>query len=269
MPSKLVADRQKSARSVLALSGTQVPTIVARLTELLTPYLQGDERLPDIELFVQLVLRLLDAACTRMMEADRANHAERDDDHAPRKERNRTVKALYHELTATRELLKGVFGRAAARALGFSGITPRDPVALSLFADHVLQALRERDLPPPKIPSITWDPSQILGRLTALHNQLDRLLEDLRAERIQAVETHLNKHRTIAEYDDRFGRAATFLEALFRLAGADDLAERVRPSRRRPGRTSPPRTKPAPAAAPRARRPRSKRGARPPGPGAG
>lgn len=254
MPSKLVLARQKSARAVLALSGQQVRTIVARLTDLLTPYLRGDERLPDIELLVQLVLRLLGGALDRMMEADHANDIERSDDHAPRQARDRTVKALYHELTGTRNLIKSVFGYAAVRAFGFSGITPRDPVALKRFAGHVLGALRERDLPPPQHPSISWDPSQTLGRLTALRDHLDRLLDDLAREQRQIEETQGQKHVSITAYDDRFRRVAAFLEALFRLAEADDLAEHVRPSRRRPGRTATPSAKPAPASRPRTRK---------------
>ncbi|HEX2570903.1 MAG TPA: hypothetical protein VH877_15195 [Polyangia bacterium] len=262
MPSKLVIDRQKSARSVLALNGPQVQTIVARLTDLLTPYLRGGERLPDIDLLVQLVLRLLDDACDRMLAADQANDQERADDHVPRQERDRTTKALYHELTGARDLLSSVFGRTAARALGFAGITPRDPVALARFAGRIVHTLQEQELPPPKHPSITWDPRQTVDRLAELRDHLDRLLTDLAVEQSQADSTQGRKQRSIAAYDDRFRRVVTFLQALFRLAGADDLADHVRPSRRRPGRLAPPKPKPDPAAPrPRKRTPGSSPGA--------
>jgi hypothetical protein len=237
MPSKQVTDRQKSASAVVAAGEAHADRVAGELETLLSPHLRKGEEVPNIALLTHLVTRALADARDRMVDADEKHFAELADDTGPREARDETAGALYSELTDLREWLVGLYGAAATRRLGFSDVTPRDPVALERFASEVTKALKSQALPQPRRKGVEWDAAETVEKLDGLRAALSQHIQDVAREAREGEATLAGKNAAMSAYDERFSRAATFLTGLFRLAGHLDLADRVRPSPRRPGQT--------------------------------
>ncbi|HTN82678.1 MAG TPA: hypothetical protein VL242_03310 [Sorangium sp.] len=249
MPSQRVTDRQKSASSVVAAGETHADRIATEIEALLSPYLRKGEQMPNIALLTQLVVRALADARDRMVTADEILVGELADDGAPREGRDEVAHELHDELNDLRDWLTGLYGHAALKHLGFKEATPRDPVQLERFAGEVTRALSSKELPRPRRQGVRWDADDAVLRIERLRDALLSHLKDVAREAREAKATRMAKSTAIALYDERFGRVATFLGGLFRLAGHTDLANQVRPSSRRSGQTDVDATPPEPASA--------------------
>lgn len=64
---------------------------------------------------------------------------------------------------------------------------------------------------------------------------LSKALKDVTREAREAEGTLIKKTRAIAAYDDAFSKGVALTQALLRMAGEPEHAERLRPSARRPG----------------------------------
>ncbi len=237
MASKQITDREKSARSVVAIGETQSEASEAPLVKLLKPHLAKGETLPNIALLLTLVSRALDASKTRMVEADAAHEAELGDDEPVRRARDEAASTLSDKVIELREILTGVYGSATASAV-FAGPTPEDPVVLSRFAGEVATQLVRVKLPPPRIKGAKLDTAETASALQEHSATLDMHLKGVARELREAQATLDAKNQAMAAYDELFSGVATTLTGLLRLAGKADLAARVRPSTRRPGQTA-------------------------------
>ena len=59
-------------------------------------------------------------------------------------------------------------------------------------------------------------------------------------EEKEAEQTQKTKNRAIAAYDDVFSKSASLISALLGVAGEEELARRVRPTKNKPGQISDP-----------------------------
>lgn len=237
MPSKLVTDRQKSAEAVIAAGRTHAVAVADAAEKVFEPYVLGKQKVPDLRVLIELAAAALEDSAKRMVQADQAHIRELSDDDAPREARDEVAAALSAEIVDLRDWLRGLYGVSALKQLGFSDATPRDPVALSHFADQVIRALHSKSLPAPKRSGVSWEAKEVVKKLTSMRDALEKHLKDVARESREAEATLVAKNNAIAAYDERFAEVATFYVGLFRLAGKTDLAERVRPSTRRPGQT--------------------------------
>lgn len=240
MPSKQVTDRSKSALAVAAAGRTHAADVATALSDLFSPQLEQGESMPDIELLIKLAARTLDVADKNMVAADEAHIRELADDAPSRDARYESADGLSDELVELREWLAGLYGAKSLERFGFAGPTPADPVALSRFAGSVVTALQDQKTPWPKPrqSGLNWDPSDTIARIESKRAELDKHIEDVAREVREGQATQRTKNDAIAAYDERFGRVATFLVGIFRLAGETALADRVRPSSRRRGQTA-------------------------------
>ncbi|KYF74348.1 hypothetical protein [Sorangium cellulosum] len=237
MPSKRVTDRQKSASSVIATGETHADRVATEIKALLSPYLHKGEEMPNIALLAHLVARALADARERMVTADEALADELADDGSPREGRDEVAHELHDELTDLRDWLTSLYGAAALEQLGFAEATPHDPVQIERFAGEVTRALSSKELPKPRRAGVRWDADDAVLRIERRRDALVSHLKDAAREAREAEATRMAKSTAIALFDERFGRIATFLGGLFRLAGHADLANQVRPSSRRSGLT--------------------------------
>ncbi len=251
MAAKQVTDREKSAHAVVAAGQTHAEATGAAVGELLKPHLGKGESLPDIGLVMILVARALEAAKTRMVEADAAHEAELGDDDAIRRARDEAATALSDRLVELREVIVGVYGSATAGAV-FPGPAPQDPVVLSRFAGEVGAQLERVKLPAPRLKGAKLDLAETAADLRDLRAALDAKIKDVAREVREAQATLAGKTQALAAYDELFGGGATILTGLLRMAGKADLAAKVKPSTRRPGQTASDAGDPGAAAAPTA-----------------
>jgi len=247
MAAKQVTDREKSANAVVAVGTTQAEATGVALGKLLKPHLVKGESLPDVGLVMTLVARALEAAKTRMVEADAAHEAELGDDAPIRHARDEATAALSDKLVELREVIVGVYGSAAANSV-FPGPAPQDPVVLSRFAGEVATQIERAKLPAPRIKGAKLDAAETAADLRSLRATLDAKIKEVAKEVREAQATLDEKNRALGSYDELFGGGATTMTGLLRMAGKAELAAKVKPSTRRPGQTES--DAEAPAAAP-------------------
>lgn len=237
MPSKQVTDRQKSAAAVIAAARTHAPRAATAVASTFDPFLSKPEKQPDLALLVELSTRTLEAAITRLVQADAAHEAELSDDASPRTQRDTLATALYDDLIELKEVATGLLGSAALALLRLEGTTPRDPVVLVRHAEGVVQALQTAKLPKSRVRGAAFHAKEWAERLTEHTEALSTALGDVAREAREAEGTLIAKNRALAEHDRTFGDVATLVSAVLRMGGEAELAARVRPSPRRPGQT--------------------------------
>jgi hypothetical protein len=190
----------------------------------------------NVALLVELLARTLDTSAHAMVKADETHQLELSDDAAPRQTRDESAVSLSDELVELREWIVGLYGTREVEKFGFTWSTPSDPVVLVRYTQNVVQALQNMSpWPKPRRAGVTWDVNATVSKLSSLSSALETHIQTVAREGREAEASLHAKHKALAEYDERFGQVATFLAGLFRLAGKQDLADRIRPSSRRRG----------------------------------
>lgn len=267
--SKMVNDRQRSARIVAEAAETHGDKIGARLDQMFTvpgapppeappapakgkkargragaaadaPVKAQDDGQPPIEWarVVRHIGRSIVAKMDELVAADAAHVAEKADDVEPRNRRDHFLGSLYKRLTLLRNVLQAVYGDDAVQKLGFgNGNTPVEPIALCRLGRVVHGNLPAVAGLPPLSPGLSFDAAMHGNELADDVAGLELALQDLAREAKELDATQVRKDQALADYDLHFSNGARALESLFMLAGEHALAARVRPSLRRPGRT--------------------------------
>jgi hypothetical protein len=238
MPSKLVTDRQKSARAVAAAASTHGATVGEALRGLLAPHLQDGEQMPDAGLLCLLVGRLLLSQNEKLVAADGAHEAELSDDTAPREAREQAAFRVRQVLVDLRATVAAVHGSAGLKQLGLTGATPVDPSVLAVEGATVLKNLEDTtlSLPAPRR-GTSLDRQAFADELREHLLPLQSALAAVAREAREAETTLAAKQAAMVANDRAFSLGAAWLTATFSLAGREDLATRVRPSVRQPGQT--------------------------------
>lgn len=234
MSSKMVNDRQRATRIVVEAASTHADAVGAELDRLLAPPLPEDGPGGMAGIIRRLGQTLL-ASGEELVDADRAHEAEKADDAAVRRALEEAIEATYREVVDFRTGLEAVGGTEALVDAGITGTTPREPIALSRMGRVLLDVLPSLiDLPVARR-GLMFDAMSYSVPLTEAVERLDGAQVAMRREERELESTLMIKHRVIAAHDMRFLTIARTLESLFRLAGFEELADRVRPSSRRPG----------------------------------
>ena len=238
MSSKQVTDRQKSAAAVIAAARTHGSTAASTVAATLSPVLAKPEKQPDLALLVELSTRTLEAAITKLVQADDAHEAELSDDAGPRTRRDELGTTLYDDLIELKEVATGLLGSTSLALLRLEGTTPRDPTVLLRHAEAVAAALSTAKLPKSRVRGATFHAKEWAERLTEHTQALSSALADVAREVREAEATLVAKNRALAEHDRTFGDVATLVSAVLRMGGQRELAARVRPSSRRSYQTT-------------------------------
>lgn len=154
---------------------------------------------------------------------------------SPHHKRQGTYAELYAKVVETSEIVAGLYGAAAVRALKLDGTTPRDGALLLRHAETAIALLRTHDLGKSRVKGATLSGKATAGELEALAQAVKTNLDDVAREAREAEGTLVKKRAAMATFDDVFSRSATLISALLALGGEKELAARVRPSTRRPG----------------------------------
>ncbi|UQA58114.1 hypothetical protein [Polyangium aurulentum] len=240
MASKLVTDRQKSARAVVAAADTHAPEAQARVSKLLQTYLEPGETMPDLALASRLVGRLIAARSEALVSADVEHERELADDDPPRKARDTATETVRRVLVDLRAALETACGMSALPRLHLSEPVPSDPSVLATYGRTVLDALRDEDikLPAQRTRGLMIDRKAFAEELATELPTLEKALAHVAREAREAEATLRAKRDAMEANDRAFSRGAAWLSATFALAGLDEHASRVRPSGRRPGETT-------------------------------
>jgi len=244
MLSKLVADREQSARVVVAAYETHGPKTSPILNGMLTAHARPGEGAPDVNLFIRLLQRHLEKARQTMSDADLAHTRELSDDPAARDARDVAKASVLSLVTSIRLALTSRFGKDFGGQLGAAGPAPDAPNDVLSWGRKVYDALTSLVLPTANLDDDDNDDVGVFSKDAAVRKLGQRLLQletalDVVAREGREVEvTQGSKDKAIAAYDTAFTLTAGLLEVFLRFTGEPTLADKVRPSVRRPGTTA-------------------------------
>lgn len=239
MTSKAVVDRQRAARTVASAAYTYSADAATRVKETLSRYAKPGEQVPDIQLLLRLVGRMIASENEALTRADAAHEVELADDTEPRQQRDDAAENIRRIVSDLRTAIETTYGAAGLPRLHLGDAIPQDPSALAMFARTVLVDLRDEavKLPAARRRGLSLDREAFAEELAAELPILDKALAAVAREAREAEATSRTRRLSMEANDRAFARGATFLSAAFTLAGLDDLAAKTKPSAMHPGQT--------------------------------
>ncbi|MEE8522383.1 MAG: hypothetical protein V3T72_00510, partial [Thermoanaerobaculia bacterium] len=214
------------------------PRVSDVLTEKFGPRLEEGETVPDFQQVQLFFLGILQAARFRMAEAEAKHVDELAGDDERRTLRQQAFDGLKSTILEQRDFFAGAFGPDQAEMLGFPPQIGRSPMALLRQGERLVQHLTDptAELPPPRLGQVTLDlvetAASVAPEVEALRSSMDVVGREVKL----AQATRLDRDRAVEELDATLLWVARSLEAIYRLAGETELADRIRPATRRPGR---------------------------------
>jgi hypothetical protein len=176
-------------------------------------------------------------------EKELAYAAEAADDPAAREELDEATASMRALLIGSRQMFAGNFGQAAALDAGLAERTPEGGVLLVAFSENFIKALRVT----PQRASLYGAIIDLTGNINSLDAALARLRAAQDAHNREARELQgakLERDRAQEALRAAYVQIATYYESIFRMAGLDELADRLRPTARRASSVEPPPVQP-------------------------
>jgi hypothetical protein len=237
MADKQVRARVKSTEAVEKAVETHGTSVGKALDEGFSPFLKKGEKMPDFELALDLVSRSMTGATDTLNNASDAHEKELKDDVKPKSDRDDKVAKLRVDMTDLRAMVERFLGQVALKTLGLEGQTPMDPGQLRKLAERTAAALRNKkvELPKPRLAGLTIDRAALATQIEKSATALGESMKTVLREDREAEATLAAKWDAMSKNDLAFSRGVKWIVATFELAGATELASRVRPSSRRAG----------------------------------
>ena len=193
------------------------------------PVLGPDEAPPDFLFAQELIARLLKAVSSNLKETGSAQTQQLVTTAALRDKRDRATSELRVLLRHARRLLDELLAPETARTvLRVRRVSNMKPGMLVQAARDVVAALRDPDLGLQNKPSRVFDAAGVAKRVEEKSEELAALLNRL-APQVRATQAELGAK--VAEIEiaaETHRRCADFLYGLYRLAGLDFHADRLR-----------------------------------------
>lgn len=243
MSVKEVLTKQKMAAEVAKAAIRHAPAVSPEVATWLVP--SGDQSV-DWQVVIETVGAFLGRRRGEILDFDEAHQAELDREALLRVERDEAFAAMRDRLTKLRSLLEAHYGDRGAKVLPI-GALERTPEGVWRQARLVINRLNEPDFvfPLSEISEPIPDRLVWVGDLEAVATRLGTALDALRGVSRAKEATLISRQQTVATFDNQVSGAIGVLEGLFKIAGATELAARVRPTTRRSRKTEPV-TEPAP-----------------------
>lgn len=230
--SRTVLKRKKNARSVLAAISVHADAIGAEVAARLGPYLPEGVAF-DFAALQRGLGSYLEDKRRALESADDLHLAEVANDSRLRRLRDEATRQLHAALLGISNTIDNTYEPGTAEeALGLgTGLRP--------FPDQTLEIARraadrladpEFAFPDPGLRGIGLDPAELRAEIETPLAALGRVLDDLSEEKKKFDRTLQAKILAMRAYDRAFSQVATCLQAMFRMADEDMLAERIRPT---------------------------------------
>ncbi len=206
----------------------------------LAPALEEGE--PEIDVRHQLVLlaRRVRHHRGRVESLDRGVLEQIQGDEKVRAELEHSAGAVDAKMRLVRSAYRGFYGRDNLARVGLAGDFPRGVVRLHQHAVTVKTSLESPELVLEPLLDLGLDDPERASVAARLARQLDpeltrlgELLDERHQASIRTLDARLQRQEVIREFDHHIRGVVRLAQGMFRLAGRNDLALRIRPILRR------------------------------------
>ncbi|MGM0558395.1 MAG: hypothetical protein ACQEVA_18565 [Myxococcota bacterium] len=171
------------------------------------------------------------SANTALFGAESELAQERADDPAAREARDVAAATMYEALIRARSLMEAVKVGESVR-FGLDGRTPRGASSLLAFAQNAVDSLRNTSQSLGTL-GIDIDTTTLADQLQPALDGLTDAVDTMATEEREAEATLVERDKVLERWERTYRSIARILEGVYRMAGEDDLADRVRPTIRR------------------------------------
>ena len=224
---------------------TQKPNVSARLTQVFHPAVSRAEgegvSAPDWDQVQESHAGLLESSAAEVRRTDKVHRLNKVKLSEMRRRRTTLVGALKTRHRDLRSSFSGTYGREALPLVGLDAPPERRFVAIREQQLEVLERLRDPDLvsrlPEPRAGQAALDLAALADAIEAEILELEEAMEAIQRMQKQVDESLVVKRETLKQHRRLYVNVARIQESYYRLAGLDDLAERIRSPelpRRRP-----------------------------------
>jgi hypothetical protein len=219
MVSKMVTDRQKLSKDLIAWAVTHAPAIEkALLAKLHKPTMTADGMI--------LLARHVDAGLGALVLADEAHTSEQADDEIPRRDRDAARDEVSNFLVGFRRAVEASHGRPGLLALGIHEKLGRDPIYLERLGTRIVEKASAAGFQmPPSDPDVTVDVPSRVAKLKVVLAKLSAALETVDKEAAELTTTQTEKAAAMATFDGLLGGTTTTFRGLAAVAGLRELAD--------------------------------------------
>lgn len=234
MPSRLVLKFRSQSEPVIAGALETAEEVTGSLAAIYDVFLEDGEQKIDWTLLQKLISRRLASKSLRLAELDAGLEVGRSGDKELRRERNRLAALLRGELRAARFLLDESLGREAG-LLRWRELSQVMPAGLVPVARETAASLRSSAMLAEASLSATGafpNASGLAGALDRRALELDQQLQLLAPKLKRETFAVGEKSQEWEEANSARLRSQDLLFGLYRAAGKDHLAQRLRPKAR-------------------------------------
>ncbi len=235
-PLKTVALRVQSCRAVVQAIDAHSDHLAVVLGATYGPLLEDGQTMPfptQLALFRKQLIKSRDGIVT----TDRAYRDQRALESVFRGRRDLTASDVYSRVVGLRQSFTGIYSDDRLAEFGFARRTPRQADELLEYATHLVERLSDPDLDlsGSVYENYQIDPLPLLAEVVEAVPKLRQAVEALGQQERRSEALLLAKDAGLEKHNQTFLWTARTVESLFRLAGLEEVARRVRPSSRRIG----------------------------------
>lgn len=243
MASNMSVYRQRAKHSTVSFIDAHEDEITTSIHQRFQPFLAEGESPPDVRSTLRLVGRLVENCADRVIEADKANLDELDDDFEPRLDLAEAAEEVHDRLVDVRQILRGLYGpELSQELLAIDGPTANvdQPDLLWRQGEHTMERLRDPDVAPSrrKTLSVELDRSALADELEPAVKRLGAAHRVVHLERRELESTRAEKRRAMEEFDLDFRGCVRLIVGFCLLARRPDLAEKLDTAVLQPRRSS-------------------------------
>lgn len=244
MAFKMITLSEKEVGRIAGNAGAHAETMARDLTLKWQDQLPEEQKVIDIQQVQMCVRHDLHRMRAEIATIERQHLDQLETDSLSREVRDETIPQLRGQLVGIQKLFEGNFGAGTSTRVFGPLVTtiPLDPFPLRRVGYHAQDKLTDPGLvlPSSQLAGVKILPRELAKGFARPLTELDRVLIELE-DTLPITNASLEaKIRALSELRLQAGIAARFLEALYHLAGHDEIARRVRLSSHRSRRQQTP-----------------------------
>lgn len=166
-----------------------------------------------------------------LFEAESDLAQERADDGDHREARDLAAVTMYEAIVKARSLMEAV-GAGRSVRYGMDGTVPQVPSSLLSFARNAVDSLRGAGESMGTL-GLDVDTAKLADKLQPALDGLADAVDTMAAEDREAEAALVERNKVLEDWERTYRAVARILEGTYRLAGEDELADRIRPTMRR------------------------------------